>query len=149
MADAARAIIIENNRLLVMERIKNNQRYYTLVGGRQNESESIEECLIREVFEETGLRILSYAKAYYEPHTEPYNNQHIFVCTVEQHSGIQLDELSEEALLNKNPYQENRHTPMWVPLSSFASLPFRTPQLQERIVKALKKGFPREVQNLR
>lgn len=132
-----------------MERVKNNQRYFTLVGGRQNENETIEECLVREVFEETGLRIKTHAKVYYEPHTEPYKNQHIFICTVEPHSDIQLLEVSEEALLNKNPYHDNKHTPMWVSAKSFASLPFRTPQLQEHILKGLKKGFPREVITLK
>ena len=47
MADAARAILIENDMMLVMERIKNNQRYFTLVGGRKNDNETLEQCLIR------------------------------------------------------------------------------------------------------
>lgn len=149
MADAARAILIENDMMLVMERIKNNQRYFTLVGGRKNDNETIEQCLVREIREETGLEITDYSQVYYEPHTEPYNNQYIFICTVAPHADIKLGEYSEEAQLNQNPYQENKHTPMWVPVKSFATLPFRTPQLQEYIVKALKKGFPREIVNLR
>ncbi len=149
MADAARAIIIENGKILVMERQKNNQRYFTLVGGRKNPDEIIEQCLKREINEETGLVISTFSQVFYEPHPEPYNNQYIFLCTVEPHTEIQLGEYSEEALLNRNPYEQNVHKPMWVPVSSFKSLPFRTPQIHEQIVKALKKGFPKKVIDLR
>ncbi len=145
MAEAARAIIIENGQMLVMQRQKNNQLYYTLVGGRKNDSESIEECLVREVLEETGLRVKSHQLVFTENHNDPvYNDQSIFIASVEPHGGISLGELSEEALLNQNPYAENKHTPLWIPLKAFASLPFRTPALGEAILKALKKGFPKE-----
>jgi len=149
MADAARAIIIENDQMLLMHRSKEDQQYFTLVGGRRNEGETVEECLLREIREETGLEIINYYQVYYEPHTPPYNNQYIFVCTVAPHRGAVLQEWSEEALLNKNIYKNNKHTPMWVPLKSFKSLAFRTPQLHEEIIKALKKGFPKDVKHLR
>ncbi len=35
------------------------------------------------------------------------------------------------------------HTPLWAETKSFAKLDFRTPQLQNAIVLALKKGFPK------
>lgn len=149
MADAARAIIIENDQMLVMHRSKENQQYFTLVGGRKNEGESIEECLVREILEETGLQITNHKQVYYEPHTAPYNNQYIFICTVAPHGETVLQEYSEEAILNNNVYKNNKHTPMWVPLKSFKSLAFRTPQLHEEIIKALKKGFPKDVKHLR
>ena len=144
MADASRAIIIENDQMLLMHRSKEGNQYFTLVGGRKDDNETIEQCLIREVKEETGLDIKEYSYVYYEPHREPYNNQHIFVCTLQPHAGIQLQEWSEEAQLNKNVYKDNKHTPMWVPVNSFKSLAFRTPQLHEEIQKALKKGFPKK-----
>ena len=37
-----------------------NQGKWIGVGGHQEENESIEECLLREVYEETGLKLLSY-----------------------------------------------------------------------------------------
>ena len=37
-----------------------NQGKWIGVGGHQEEDESIEECLLREVYEETGLKLLSY-----------------------------------------------------------------------------------------
>ena len=51
-------IIIENqnNEILIIERTDNG--YIGLPAGSIEENETIEECIIREVQEETGLRIL-------------------------------------------------------------------------------------------
>ncbi len=149
MADAARAIIIENDKMLLMKRIKDGSQYFTLVGGRRDKSETIEDCLQREIFEETGLKITEYSQVYYEPHAAPYNDQYIFVCRVAPHNETILQEYSEEALLNKSVFKDNKHEPVWLPLQSFKTIPFRTPQLQEEILKGLKKGFPRKVVHLR
>jgi len=144
MADAARAIIIENGKILLMQRDKEGSRYATLVGGRRDPDESIEACLKREIMEETGLKIKQHQLVYIEPHTAPYNNQYIFLCTVEPHDEVVLQELSEENIMNESQFMNNTHEPIWVSVSSFKSIPFRTPKLQEEIVKSLKKRFPKE-----
>ena len=145
MVNAARAIIIENGNMLDMQRQKNNQLYYTLVGGRQNGDEPIEQTVVREVREETGLEITAQQLVFTEQHSDPtYNDQFIFIANVAPHGDIGLTEMSEEALLNQNPYHDNKHTPMWIPLKAFDTLPFRTPALHAAIQKALKKGFPKE-----
>ena len=142
MGKASRAIIIENDMILVMHRNKQGSQYYTLVGGRVNETETLEQGLVREVKEETGLDIVQYQAVYWEEHPEPYNQQYIYLCKVAPHGEVALDVYSEEQQLNRA--QTNLHKPMWVPVRSFKNLPFRTPQLQEAIVKALKKGFQKE-----
>lgn len=146
MGKAARAIIIENGKILVMHRNKEGIQYYTLVGGRVSDGETIEQALLREVKEETGMDVTSSRLVYLEKHPEPYNEQYIFLCDVATHSDIAIQDASEEAKTNK--IEINIHTPMWAGLSSFATLPFRTPQLQDAIVKAIKKGFPKEPVNL-
>jgi len=142
MGKAARAIIIENDKILVMHRSKEGSEYFTLVGGRVNEDESLEDGVKREVREETGLEVINTQQVFYEEHPEPYNHQYIFLCEVSPHGDVSLQEYSEENMLNR--LQTNIHTPIWVPVNSFGHLPFRTPQLQEAIVKSLSKGFPKE-----
>lgn len=39
----------------------------------------------------------------------------------------------------------NVHQPIWVDVHGFATLPFRTPQLQQAIIRGLTQGFPDEV----
>ena len=146
MGKAARAIIIENGKILVMFRNKEGIKYYTLVGGRVNEYEKIEDGLAREVMEETGMTVTSSKLVYTESHAAPYNEQYIYLCEVAPHNEIAIQDSAEEAQMNK--VEINIHTPMWANLSSFKTLPFRTPQLQDAILRALKKGFPKEPQNL-
>lgn len=140
MADAARAIIIENSNLLLMHRDKDGKQYFTLVGGRVGEHETPEQAVVREVKEETGLDITSSRLVYFEDHAPPHNRQYIFLCQVAPHSAIAIQDTSEEALLNQ--LSTNYHKPMWVTVASFPHLSFLTMQLQQAIVTALKKGFP-------
>ncbi|CAN5390559.1 hypothetical protein BH10PAT3_BH10PAT3_6430 [soil metagenome] len=146
MGKAARAIIIEGGKILVMHRNKSGSQYYTLVGGRINEGESIELGLIREVMEETGMNVTASQLVYTEEHAAPYNDQYIFLCEVAPHDSIAILETSEEAIMNR--IDINVHKPLWADVRNFARLPFRTPQLQEAIVKAFKKGFPKETVKL-
>jgi 8-oxo-dGTP pyrophosphatase MutT (NUDIX family) len=141
MSKAVRAIIIEGDKILVMHRNKEGSQYFTLVGGRVNDGESLEAAIKREVQEETGLEVTESRHVYTELHPEPYNEQYIFVCKIAPHNNqIAIQPGSEEAMLNT--FITNIHTPLWVYAKSFGTLPFRTPQLQTAIVLGLKKGFP-------
>lgn len=146
MNKAARAIIIEDNKILVMYRNKYGSEYFTLVGGRVNDKESVEQALVREVKEETGLEITDARQVYTEKHPSPYNEQYIFLCKVAPHKSVAIEDTSEEGFMNR--ININVHKPLWAELSAFARLNFRTPQLQVAIVKAIKNGFPTEPVNL-
>jgi ADP-ribose pyrophosphatase YjhB (NUDIX family) len=140
MTKAARAIIIENGNILVMHRNKQGSEYFTLVGGKVDDNETIEQGLVREIQEETGLQIVSARLVFYEPHPEPYNVQYIFLCQVAPHSEVAIQKTSEEALLNKLGF--DTHTPYWIPLKAFDRLAFRTPQLHKAIIDSIMRGFP-------
>lgn len=140
MANAARAIIIENGNLLVMHRNKHGDQYFTLVGGKVNDGETIEQGLVREVQEETGLQVTAAQLVFYEQHPAPHNEQYIYLCHVAPHADVKIQSTSEEALMNKLGF--NTHTPYWIPMRAFANIAFRTPQLHDAIVQGLKKGFP-------
>jgi ADP-ribose pyrophosphatase YjhB (NUDIX family) len=142
MSKAARAIIIENNKILLMHRNKYGNKYFTLIGGRAAEGEPLEQTLVREVKEETGLDIVQYRLVYYEDHEPPYNEQYIYLCEVAPHDKVALEEDSEEAQMNK--YELTTHHPMWVDLDNFENVPFNTIQLQQAIIEALKNDFPKE-----
>jgi 8-oxo-dGTP pyrophosphatase MutT (NUDIX family) len=146
MRKAARAIIINGDKTLVMHRNKHGSQYFTLVGGRANEDETPEQTLAREVMEETGLKITKSRFVFYEDHPEPYNEQYIFLCEVEDPNAMALQDWSEEGAMNR--LGANMHTPVWVEISSFSRLAFRTPQLQEAIIKGFKKGFPEQAVRL-
>ena len=140
MYQAARAIIIENGRVLVMFRDKHGSQYYTLVGGLSVPGETLEQTLSREVREETGLQITEARLVFIEEHPEPYNQQYIYLCQVAPHQEVAIQDASEEAFMNR--IKANVHEPVWADQATFARLAFRTPQLQLAIADGLKNGFP-------
>jgi 8-oxo-dGTP pyrophosphatase MutT (NUDIX family) len=140
MSKASRAIIIDNDKILVMHRNKQGSQYFTLVGGRVNDDESTEQAVIREVKEETGLDVVSTRLVFIEEHAAPYNQQYIYLCEVRPHQNVAIQETSEEGLMNRIGI--NTHQPFWAETRAFPRLPFRTPQLQKAICDGLKKGFP-------
>lgn len=142
MGKAARAIIIENGKLLVMHRNKHGSQYFTLVGGRVDANETTEQALVREVKEETGLDVTKYQLVFIEEHAEPYNQQYIYLCEVAPHGEVAIQDYSEEGLMNR--IAANTHDPIWASLNALNQLAFRTPQLQTAIIQALKTGFPAE-----
>jgi len=140
MRKAARAIIIHDGMMLVMHRNKQGSQYYTLVGGQINDTETPEQGLVREVWEETGLTIPRARLVFIEEHPAPHNEQYIYLCEVEKPEAAVMHPDSEEARMNQ--FGLNLHHLQWVGLNEFPRLPFRSPQLQLAIVQALKKGFP-------
>lgn len=146
MAQAARAILIHGNKMLLMRRNKQGSDYYTLVGGKINDGETPEQALIREVKEETGLDITSSRLVFTEKHPEPYNDQLIYLCEVSTFDNAAISNDSEEAFLNKIGI--NIHALTWMDKKHFGSLPFFTMQLQKVIEEGLKNGFSEEVTNL-
>ncbi len=140
MGKAVRAIILENDKMLVMHRDKYGSQYFTLVGGRVNEGETLEQALRREIEEETGLEVTEARLVFTEEYEAPYNSQYIYLCKVASHGGVAIGEASEEGLMNR--LDMNIHTPVWLYTQNFSKVQFRTPALQTALVKALKDGFP-------
>ncbi|MDO5557850.1 MAG: NUDIX domain-containing protein [Clostridia bacterium] len=77
--ESARAIIIEENQMVVMYREKQNMIYYVFPGGGLEENEDIKDCVIREVKEEFGIDVEPLKEVYlYE---DSSTIQHFFTCT--------------------------------------------------------------------
>ena len=142
MKRAARAIILNGDNILVMRRNKYGTEYYTLVGGREDDGETLEQTLVREIKEEASLDVTKAKLVFIEKHPEPYSQQYIYLCEVAPFEVAAIQATSEEGQMNK--HEANIHTLVWAKTDSFDRLPFRTPQLQQAICDALKNGFPNE-----
>lgn len=140
MRQAARAIIIDDGKILVMHRNKRGKQYYTLVGGQSKSGESTEQTLIREIKEETGLRVTAQRLVFIEKHPEPYNEQYVYLCEAVGRSEVAIQDYAEEALLNR--IDSNSHKPLWVDFKTFAHLSFYTLELQQAILHSLNSDFP-------
>lgn len=143
MKKAVRAIVIHNNNLLVMRRDKFGKRYYTLIGGHVELGESTEKALLRELHEETRLHVANPRLVFIEHSPQPYGDQYVYL--LDYVSGVpMLHEDSDEVSINKGG--ENIYTPMWIPISELPKLPFRTDNMQARLIAGIKDGFPTQVE---
>lgn len=141
MRKAARAIIVHNQSILLMKRNKFGTQYYVLPGGGIDMGEAADQAVIREVKEEASITVSNPKLVYIEDAHAPYGTQYIFTCDYKD-GDVKIHPDSIEAKLNKQG--QNTFDIMWVPISKFASLPFRSPALQDALLVAFRDGFPAE-----
>ncbi|CAN5663505.1 NUDIX domain-containing protein [soil metagenome] len=144
MRKAARAIILHDNKLVVMHRNKFGKEYDTLPGGNVEVGESPEEALRREVLEETGLELGHVQLVFIEEAGELYGTQYIYAC---EYLGGEpaLAENSEETAINK--LGQNMYTPIWVDVLDLPNRPFLSEDLRDRLLASIDRGFPQEPEN--
>ncbi len=105
----ATAIIIKDSKVLLMHRKKKGEEYWVLPGGGIEENETAEEAVIREVWEETGLKVLqakfAFTNAIHDNIEHPF-----FYCDIEDGEPV-LN--GPEKVVN---CEENWHNPEWIDL---------------------------------
>jgi len=142
MRQAARAIVVRDDQLLVMYRNKFGKEYYTLVGGGLDVNESAEQAMLRELREESCLTVANPRLVITEDAGPMYGLQHIFLCDYqsgEPHLAVD----SEEARINA--LGQNIHEPMWLPIKELEGVPFRSEKLKRVLLDKLEHGFDDEV----
>ena len=105
-------IVIKNNKVLLMRRLKNGQEYYVFPGGGVEENESFEEALKREMKEELSINIENPKLLFelenqmqdqYGGHMTGYPNEHYFL--IENFTGQpELGGPEKERTDDKNQY---------------------------------------------
>ena len=141
MRRAVRAIVVKDDKLLVMRRNKFGQEYYILVGGGIDAGETPEQALSRELMEETGFTLVSSRLVFTESHQDIYGHQYIYACEVTGDGTPVLHPSSDEAQIHA--LGQNLYEPLWLPIKDLAGIPFRTPELQQALVLGLRHGFPK------
>ena len=105
---SSRAIIIENDKILVMFRRKIKEgkvkEYYVIPGGGKEENETLEENVKRELFEEMNIKIgiLGYLGKYESENTV----EHYFHCNIIK--GVPRLGGEEKERMTKDNYYEIR-----------------------------------------
>lgn len=129
-----RAIVIRNGNLLTMFRRKNGEEYYVIPGGHMRIGETAEQTAIREVEEETTVKIGNLRPAYEVidyAKPEKVQKEYYFVA----------DWLSGEPILSgeesRRSTEENYYEPQWLPLSDLDSVTFYPVQLKDWIQQNL------------
>ena len=139
MRHAVRAIVLRDNELLVMKRDKFGARYYTLPGGGVKWGEPARHALLREMREETGLKLGAGRLVFVENSGPVYGTQYVYL--VDYLGGEpRLDPGSDEAKVDA--LGKNRYHPEWLPVEKLAGVTFVSPRLQQALLTALRTSFP-------
>lgn len=113
----ARAIIINNDKLVSMYREFEDRVFYVFPGGGIEGEETEEECVIREVYEEFGINVKPIKKVYvYE--TEK-SIEYFYLC--EWIDGEFATGTGEEYDVNAN--KEGIYVPKMIEISNIPNLP--------------------------
>jgi ADP-ribose pyrophosphatase YjhB (NUDIX family) len=129
---SARALIIENDAVLLAEFDDESGLHYNLPGGGQKQGESLPETVRREVREETGAEVGEVGPLLFVVEYEPVRNRFwageghaisiIFACTLASSSVPHLPE----------PHDPNQTAVRWIPLAELEQielLPFVAKQI--------------------
>jgi mutator protein MutT len=107
MRNRATAVIIKDNKILLIKRIKNGSEYFIFPGGGVEEGETVEQALKREVKEELSLDINTWKHLYdIEVNVPPVftgdMHQKYFIFIIDKYQGIpeiggpEKDRISED-----------------------------------------------------
>lgn len=144
-AACVRAILIRDSNILVVRRNKFGEQYYTLPGGHIDHGELPRDALVREVKEETSFRVTSAREVFYEPASEPFFEQYIYLCDF---TGTEprFEPDSEEAISTAEG--NNTYHLEWLNQNAITKVVFRSDRLQEALAQSFEQGWPDRVVQL-
>ena len=143
MRKAARAIILKDDQLLVMNRNKFGKKYDTLPGGNVELGETPEQAVYREVQEETMISFTNPRLVFIEHSDAIYGDQYIYLCDYVSGEPELHPEAEERAI---NALGKNLYRPQWLPLKDLATAPFLSDKLKHKILACITSGWPAEVE---
>jgi len=133
------AVILKESEILVMHRIKNGKEYYVLPGGGVEDSETIEQTVLREVQEETSIKARVIKPLYHlRIVSEPNNSdQYYFLCEyLEGVPRLGIANESEKMKLGNDFYE-----PVWYPISKIDQILLFPLEIRDWLINDIKNGF--------
>lgn len=142
MENRASAIIISKRHILLIHRIRAQREYYVFPGGHIEDGETPADACIREVLEETGLRVAWLEPAFDYPNEK--NLAHYFF--VETHPGTLSFSGGPETLKRS---ETNRYLLEWIPLVRIGEVNLQPAAVQSALARVVAEDGPiREAQDL-
>lgn len=131
--DRAAGVVLKDGKVLTFWRYRNGREYYTLPGGTLENNEEPESGLIRELYEETNLKVLKAEKLFeYENTFQSPRTDHYFLVT--EFSGE--IKLGAPELFHQS--RENIFRPEWIEVEKLKEIALQPeaiiPQLTEKLM---------------
>ncbi len=141
----AAAIVIKDSHILLMHRINKGEEYYSFPGGGKEEGESIEEAVVRELDEETTVKVRPTKLAY----RVEWDNKNVnYLYVAEYISGTPGLRPDSEEQLYMNEHNDQLYEPLWVPLDQVSDLTLYPLEVRDMLIEDIKNGFKEETKTL-
>jgi 8-oxo-dGTP diphosphatase len=138
MSYRAAIILLEEDRVALIERWRDGRHYFTFPGGHVDAGETPEQAAVRETQEELGLLVKPVrllARIAWQGRWQYY-------FLVEKLGGTFGTGTGEE-MLHPRP-EGGTFTPVWMPVSDLSGQPVKPLVMVDLLVGFLKKGWPDE-----
>ena len=133
-------VLVEKNRVALIERFRAGYHYFVFPGGGADDGETIEDAAIREMEEETGLRV-TVKRELAEIHFG-LSKQHYFLA---ERVGGEYGTGQGEEFTDADPDDptEGVYVPVWMPIQKMAIHENIYPaDIKELVLKSVSEGWP-------
>ncbi len=137
------AIIIENGKVLLIHRINHNKEYHVFPGGGVENGETVEQAVLREVTEETSLKIKIEKLLYH--HVYDDNSEQFFYLCHYISGEPKLGDGNEKRDMEKS--STNFYNPVWYEIKNLPQLLLYPLEIRDWLIEDIKTNFentPRE-----
>jgi len=134
VVERVRAIIILEKRILLINRVKQDESYWVIPGGRVESKENHEDALKRECLEEMGVSIkvknLFFHKSSEKPETFGHQ-EYYYLCDI---TGGEVG-TGEGPEFQRNGSYVGEYNIQWVDFKNFINLNLKPKEVKEKIIK--------------
>jgi 8-oxo-dGTP diphosphatase len=136
MSYRAGIILLQDDKVALIERHRAGLHYFTFPGGHVEQGETPEQAAVRETKEELGLQVtLKQHLAQFDWHGKW---QYYYLVEV---TGGTFGSGSGEEMLDPPP-ERGTYRPIWMPVGELLDQPVKPRELAELVVRAMQEGWP-------
>ncbi|MFH1565715.1 MAG: NUDIX domain-containing protein [bacterium] len=130
----AGAILIKNNKILLMHRFKNDEEYYVFPGGSVEKGETPKQAVVREILEETSIKA-NVEKILYEISLDT-TDQHYYLCNYIS-GKPKLGKSIEKEKMDKG--KKDIYIQLWFDINKLSSITLYPLDIRDKLITALQR----------
>ena len=138
MSYRAGIILLQGEKVALIERHRAGAHYFTFPGGHVDEGETPEQAAIRETEEELGLQVTLkqlIARFGWQGKWQYYYLAEISGGSFGSGNGVEM---------TSPPPERGTYQPLWMPVPDLLEKPVKPRELAELVVRAFHEGWPEE-----
>ena len=138
MSYRAGIILLQDDKIALIERHRAGLHYFTFPGGHVEEGETPEQAAVRETKEELGLQVTLkqlLAQIIWQGKWQYYYLGEISGGIFGSGTGIEMYD---------PPVERGTYRPMWMPVTDLLDQPVKPRELAELVVRGIQEGWPEQ-----